>query len=748
MNTICTNKETETHEACTNASTKEIPKLEHSYTGEYKRNEADKTHSQMCVNGCEAYGNATDCTFNPVVTDPTCDAKGYTTHTCTVCNYSYTDNETTRVHVYVYATGNGTHHEVSCEYDNCTYIATEACAGGTATCTAKAVCTKCNTEYGEALDHNYTVFVEKIPYTCTTGGYDIYKCSRCTETTHKNPTSAAHTLTQVEAKEPTCGEVGWNAYEYCTKCNYTTKSEIPATEAHVYAIEVEGTKVASTCNTKGSVTKKCVCGAEKTTDLELDANNHSTTETYVDGYVAPTCTTPGATGDTKYACCNAVKVASTEIPVKADAHTGEANVVKNKSDATCTSTGYTGDTYWSCCDTLAAAGETIDVDANAHTTDKTHVDGYVAPTCTTPGATGDTKYDCCNAVKVANTEIAIDANAHSTDKTYVDGYKAPTCTTPGATGTTKLKCCNAVIEASTVIPVNADAHTGTANVKKNESKETCMADGYTGDTCWSCCGKISEKGITINAIPHKDENGDDLCDYNCGTLMTSCKHEGPKQYIATLSPENKLNTHKIKCLECGQIVKTENCSYDEDDIQVFAPTCYAEGYTAYICKVCEYSYISDITAKTEHNFSDWTSNNAKCNEIQTMSRRCKESRCLYKETIKVVDETTGKYAYGPHSLVIVPGKAATCTKAGYTDYSICVNCEEVTESTVIPAKGHIDANDDGNCDTCNYLMSSKGECGCYCHGDSFFDRLIFKIASFFWKLFKINANCQCGAKHW
>ena len=49
---------------------------------------------------------------------------------------------------------------------------TENCSGGTATCTAKAICSGCNTEYGDVLGHNYT-------YTYVDETYHTKKCTRC-----------------------------------------------------------------------------------------------------------------------------------------------------------------------------------------------------------------------------------------------------------------------------------------------------------------------------------------------------------------------------------------------------------------------------------------------------------------------------------------------------------------------------------------------------------------------------------------
>ena len=49
---------------------------------------------------------------------------------------------------------------------------TENCSGGTATCTAKAICSGCNTEYGDVLGHNYTyIYVDET--------YHTKKCTRC-----------------------------------------------------------------------------------------------------------------------------------------------------------------------------------------------------------------------------------------------------------------------------------------------------------------------------------------------------------------------------------------------------------------------------------------------------------------------------------------------------------------------------------------------------------------------------------------
>ena len=72
--------------------------------------------------------------------------------------------------------------------------------------------------------------------------------------------------------------------------------------AHSYTTEVEGTKVDATCMAAGSVTKKCVCGAEKTEVLPIDKTNHTKQNTTVKDAVEATCGKEGYTGDTYCEC--------------------------------------------------------------------------------------------------------------------------------------------------------------------------------------------------------------------------------------------------------------------------------------------------------------------------------------------------------------------------------------------------------------------------------------------------------------
>lgn len=223
-----------------------------------------------------------------------------------------------------------------------------------------------------------------------------------------------------------------------------------------------------------------------------------------------------------------------------------------------------------------------------------------------------------------------------------------------------------------------------------------------------------------------------------------CNHIGTEtEYITNIAENEKNNTHSLKCLKCGDIISTEGCTFTTNTVD---STCRAEGYTTYSCTVCKYGFMADFTEMTAHNYGDWATEKGSCVKVMTKTRYCLNKDCYAQETVEVYEN--GKPVYGTHTLVIVNGQAATCLKDGHSDYTRCIVCNEVTESEVIPAKGHVDSNNNGNCDVCSGLMNPSGHCSCMCHGDTFFEKLLFRLVNFLWKLFKINANCECGAKHW
>lgn len=101
--------------------------------------------------------------------------------------------------------------------------------GGTATCTEKAVCAACHQPYGDApkYDTHDLVHHDAQAATCTEDGWEAYDtCKRCPYTTYKKISALGHYTVHHDAQAATCTEIGWDAYETCSRCPYTTYEEI------------------------------------------------------------------------------------------------------------------------------------------------------------------------------------------------------------------------------------------------------------------------------------------------------------------------------------------------------------------------------------------------------------------------------------------------------------------------------------------------------------------------------------------
>lgn len=85
----------------------------------------------------------------------------------------------------------------------------------------------------------------------------------------------------------------------------------------------------------------------------------------------------------------------------------------------------------------------------------------------------------------------------------------------------------------------------------------------------------------------------------------------------------------------------------------------------------------------------------------------------------------------------------TCTENGYKVYT-CSCGDAYTE--IIPSTGH--NYQDNVCVNCgDEKASEKVDCSCDCHKGGIMG-FIWKVLRFFFKIFKVNAVCDCGAAHY
>ncbi len=106
------------------------------------------------------------------------------------------------------------------------------CAPSDCTKESLCLCTK-NTVPATASKHNLEQ-LEAQAATCVQAGWDTYEfCTNCAYSTKVEiPATGTHALVYVISQSATCGEAGWHTYEYCETCDHSTKVEIPATGRH------------------------------------------------------------------------------------------------------------------------------------------------------------------------------------------------------------------------------------------------------------------------------------------------------------------------------------------------------------------------------------------------------------------------------------------------------------------------------------------------------------------------------------
>ena len=394
--------------------------------------------------------------------------------------------------------GNGTHTRSCTNY--CREVDTAKCTGGKATCTTKAVCEVCGGKYGEkdSNNHDLVQHAAKAP-TCTEIGWDAYEaCSRCDHTTRKELPALNHNLEQHEAKAPTCTEKGWDAYKTCSRlgCNYTTYQEIPALKHDL----VHHNAQAATCTEIGwDAYKTCSrLGCNYTTYQEIPALNHDLVN---HNAKAPTCTEIGWDA---YKTCSRLGCNYTtyqEIPAL------KHDLVHHDAQApTCTEIG------WDAYDTCSRLGcnYTTYQEIPALNHDLVQHEAK-APTCTEKGWNA---YETCSRCDYT-TYAELPALNHALEQ---HAAKAPTCTEKGWDAYKTCSRCDHTTYAE-LPALNHDYQAVTV-------EPTCETDGYTVFTCSRC--KDSYTADPTDKLGHQfgawSPNGTGSQSADC--LRQGCAHTG------------------------------------------------------------------------------------------------------------------------------------------------------------------------------------------------------------------------------
>lgn len=371
-----------------------------------------------------------------------------------------------------------------------------------------------------------------------------------------------------------------------------------------------------------------------------------------------------------------------------------------------------------------------DLPIHFETTDHTWiVDEAVSATCTETGLTEGKHCSTCQLVGTA--QDIIPALGHTV---VVDEGIAPTCSGMGLTEGKHCSACQAVLTEQRILPA-----TGMHTEESLPAVEaTCTQTGLTEGSVCADCGKVIVKQNVIPATGHHSGEGLVLSEATCNSIGITMYKCVDCSVITDMVTVDALS-HKMgewttvqapTCTASGEeIRKCENCDHTETNIlekaehtEEIVPstsaTCTSIGLTeGKICSDCGAVIVKqDVIPATGHRSDEGTV----LSDLTCSHMGIKVFKCLDCGTVIEI-ETTEKL---PHSEVILPAVAATCTYSGLTEGLACNACgETIIAQEETPVLEHSlgewtvsvkpTCTDSGEikrcCDDCDYTETGKVE---------------------------------------
>lgn len=387
-------------------------------------------------------------------------------------------------------------------------------------------------------------------------------------------------------------------------------------------------------------------------------------------------------------------------------------------------------------------------------------------------ACGSTVFDCNDGSTAPGTNIQSWEHNNSTAQQFVfyklsnDGFNYSRPAHPAAS-TLSAKPGNPVSFSWTTSPLKdsrLDKRIYRLRIWKGDKIGSLGTEIFKKDYTDTKCDVQLEPGTysaNVNAINAKYANDNSTmsgsvtftvvkdCTHNWNLTSekkATCVESGSKTYTCSICGETKTEaTAKLEHDYSGKVVSLKN------------------GTHQYLClNGCGEYGVGNVKGATENcTFGEWIvipgtiTVGDPCYSSHGEYRMC--TACKYRET-RSVSETKHNAGEAQIENLI----EADCEHDGsYDEVYYCVNAhmpsgivcgEELSRETIIiPATGHTDADNDGICDTCGkdlgHGQPSEPSCDCICHKTGFVG-FIYKIVRVFWKLFRINKTCSCGAVHY
>jgi uncharacterized repeat protein (TIGR02543 family) len=268
-----------------------------------------------------------------------------------------------------------------------------------------------------------------------------------------------------------------------------------------------------------------------------------------------------------------------------------------------------------------------------------------------------------------------------------------TCTKKGLTAEIYCIECGAVLKEAEAIPVIQHEY----SIKEEKVAPTCINTGVDEWYCVNCGNSIEE---TVPTIEHK---------YRVQVVEPECNTVGYTEYVCmmcgdayqteftapvghtwgqgVITVEATKTSNGIKdytCEKCGEskseIIPTQSDSSHEHDyvkIAVVEPTCTNDGYSQWVCSICNDTYQDDVVLATAHDYSIKIENQIPTCTGNGLTRWYCSNCDAYRE--EKVPRTNHNY--------FTIENEASCTAVGSTTY-ICANCGDTYTSMYTPPIGH------------------------------------------------------------
>ena len=514
---------------------------------------------------------------------------------------------------------NANYESISFSYESPTFICHKLVS---ATCTTPQACSICGKEYAPSLGHAEVYHESKDP-TCIDIGWEAYySCSRCEWSTYAEIPALGHTPVIDSYVEPTCTETGLTEGSHCGVCQQVLVSQ-ESISALGHRVLVDGRIWVDSINYENDSTYPFI--------LENGIYSSSNKANSSDSYFTITAL---------YDCTLNISYA-----VSSEQNYDKLIIRRNGS----TIVEISGLVDWNSKTVNLSVGDVVTINYHKDVSVASNQDtGWFTFSCEqtqigtlVPAPAEDAEATCTEAVVCHYCQTVVkDALGH--DINDWTETQAPTCTENGIERGDCSRC-----DYYEIREVNATGHTYDTVIVA----PTCTDRGFTTYTCH--CGD-SYVDSYVGALDHNFSSWTE-------TTAPTCTENGAE---------------KRDCSRCDYYetreIKATGHSYDA---VITLPTCTNRGYTTHTCH-CGDSYVDSYVGALDHNFGSWTETKAPtCTENGAERRDC--SRCDYYET-KSINATGHTYS----AVITTP----TCTERGFTTHTC--HCGDSYVDTYTAALGH------------------------------------------------------------